>query len=80
MHRHRQFRLDHLREHRHTTKVANHPAKAKAAVRRDARLIAKAKATPAGIIHAPEVQSWLSRVTGRPYTKLTATEIAAALA
>jgi hypothetical protein len=79
MHRHRQFRLDNLRQHRIDTKAANRPAKKKAAERRDVRLAAKAKATPAGVQMAPEVQSWISRIAGRPYSKLSQAEIAAAI-
>ncbi len=79
MHRHRQFRLDHLRDHKIETKLGNRPAKKKAGIRRDARLVAKAKATPAGTLLAPEVQSWISRRVGRPFTKLTQAEITAAI-
>lgn len=80
MHRHRSIRLKNLRQTRLDTRKANAPGKAKAAVRRDARVIAKIKATKAGTGYSAEVQSWLSRKLDKPFTKITADQIKQAIA
>lgn len=80
MHCHRNIRLTNLRAHRKATRAAKAPGKLKARVRQAARIVAKIKATPAGSIHSPEVQSWLAATTGKAYTRLTQDEIAAAIA
>ncbi len=80
MHRHRRIRLDNLAATRISTRASNAPAKVKAAVRRDARVIAKIKATPDGVSLSPEVQSWLSRQVGKAFAKITAADIAAVIA
>lgn len=80
MHCHRNIRLTNLRAHRKATRAAGAPGKIKARVRRDARIIAKIKAAAAGQVHSPEVQSWLAARTGKAYTRLSAADIAAAIA
>ena len=80
MHRHRSIRRANLAAHKIATRAAKAPAKSKARVRLAARAAAAIKATPAGTIHAPWVQSWLARETGQAYTRLSAADIAAVLA
>ncbi|HEX3135130.1 MAG TPA: hypothetical protein VHX44_16315 [Planctomycetota bacterium] len=80
MHRHRSIRLKNLRQTRIDTRKGNAPAKAKAAVRRDARVIAKIKATKAGTGYSAEVQSWLARKLDKPFGKITAEQIKQAIA
>lgn len=80
MHCHRNIRLTNLRAHRKATRAAKAPGKIKARVRRDARIVAKIKAAAVGVVHSPEVQSWLSAATGKAYSRLSAAEIAAAIA
>jgi hypothetical protein len=80
MHRHRRIRLDNLRQTKLDTRAAKAPAKRKARVRKDVRVIAKIKATKAGTGYAAEVQSWLSARLGKPFSKITADEIAKAIA
>lgn len=80
MHVHRNIRLTNLRATKKATRRANAPAKRKAASRRDATIIARIKAAPAGVSFPPAIQSWLSRRTGKPFTKLTPEQIKAAIA
>jgi hypothetical protein len=80
MHRHRRIRLDNLRDTKIATRARKAPGKVKERARRDATIIAKITAAAAGLDHAPEVQSWLSRRTGRPYSRLSREDIAAAIA
>ena len=75
MHRHRRIRLDNLAATKIETRRAAAPGKAKARVRRDARVIAKIKATKTGVGYAAEVQSWLARRLDKPFAKITAAEI-----
>jgi hypothetical protein len=80
MHRHRSIRLNNLRTHKIELRAAKAPAKAKARVRRDARVIAKIKATKAGTGYSAEVQSWLAAKLDKPFSKITAEEIKTAIA
>ncbi len=80
MHRHRRIRLDNLQQTKIDTRAHKRPGKVKARTRRDARVIAKIKATKGGVGYAAEVQSWLSRRLDKPFTKITAEEIAQAIA
>lgn len=77
-HRFRHIRLTRLAASKIETHKVNAPIKAKALVRRDAAALAKIKAQLAaasGI--SADMQSWLSRQIGRPFSKLTAEEISA---
>jgi hypothetical protein len=80
MHRHRRIRLDNLRDTKLETRARKAPGKLKATVRRDARIIAKIKATKPGVGFAAEVESWLSRRLDKPYSAITAEEIVQAIA
>lgn len=80
MHRHRRIRLDNLAQTQIDTRTHKAPAKRKARTRRDARVIAKLKATKAGVGYSAEVQSWLAARTGRAFSRLSADEIAKAIA
>jgi hypothetical protein len=80
MHRHRSIRLANLRQTRIDTRKSKAPGKVKATVRRDARVIAKIKATKAGTGYSAEVQSWLSRKLDKPFGKITAEQIKLAIA
>jgi hypothetical protein len=80
MHRHRRIRLDNLRETKLDTRARKRPGKVKARARRDARVIAKIKGTKGGVGYAAEVQSWLARRLDKPFSKITADEIAQAIA
>jgi hypothetical protein len=80
MHAHRNIRLTNLRATRKATRAAKAPGKIKARARKDVRMIAKIKANPADVVHAAEVQSWLSVRTGKAYSRLSQAEIAAAIA
>jgi hypothetical protein len=80
MHRHRSIRRQRLAAHKIETRARKAPAKVKARGRRDVRIIAKIKATPAGIPYAPEVLSWLAVHLDKPATKITPAEIAAVIA
>ncbi len=76
MHRHRSIRLTNLRATRLETRAANAPAKNKATELRAARhRAALAKAT--GTDLNPAVKSWVAKQVGKPFTKVTAAEIAA---
>jgi hypothetical protein len=77
MHRHRSIRRENLAAHKIETRARKAPAKIAARHRRDARIIAKIKATPAGLAYAPEVQSWLAAQLGKAATKITAAEVTA---
>lgn len=75
MHRHRSIRLTNLRATRIATRKANAPAKSKAADRRAARhRIALTNAT--GTDLNPAVKSWVAKQVGKPFSKVTAEEIA----
>jgi hypothetical protein len=80
MHRHRRIRLDNLRQTKIETRTGSAPGKARARKRRDARIIAKIRATKAGTGYAPEVQSWLSARVGKAFSRISADEIASAIA
>lgn len=80
MHRHRSIRLKNLRQTRIDTRKAKAPGKVKATVRRNARVIAKIKATKAGVGYSAEVQSWLSRKLDKPFGKISADDIKLAIA
>ncbi len=80
MHRHRSIRLENLRTHKTELRAAKAPGKVKARARRDARVIAKIKATKSGTGYAAEVQSWLSARVGKPFAKISADEISKAIA
>ncbi len=80
MHRHRRIRLDNLRDTKIATRAFKKPGKIKARTRRDAKVIAKIKATPAGVGYAAEIQSWLSDLLEKPFTKISAEEIKTAIA
>jgi hypothetical protein len=80
MHRHRSIRLKNLRQTRLDTRAAKAPGKVKATVRRNARVIAKIKATKPGVGYGAEVQSWLSRKLDKPFGKITAEDIKQAIA
>jgi hypothetical protein len=80
MHRHRSIRRERLAEHKLETRARKAPAKVALRARRDIRAVAAVKATAAGTAHAPWVQSWLSATVGKPYGKLSAADIAAAVA
>ena len=80
MHRHRRIRLDNLRDTKLATRAFKAPGKVKARTRRDAKVIAKIKATPAGVGYAAEVQSWLAALLEKPFTRISAEEISAAIA
>lgn len=80
MHRHRSIRRANLAKTKAATRKAKAPGKAKARVRRDARVIAKIKATKAGTGYSAEVQSWLAAKLDKPFGKITADEIKGAIA
>ena len=80
MHRHRRIRLDNLRDTKIATRKFKAPGKVKARTRRDANVIAKIKATAEGTGYGAEVQSWLAAQVGKPFTKISAEEIKAAIA
>ena len=80
MHRHRSIRRENLAAHKIATRKRKAPGKVKARDRRDARIVAKIKATPAGLAYAPEVQSWIALQLGKPAAKATAADIAAVTA
>ena len=80
MHRHRKIRLARLAEHKISTRHRKAPHKIKARTGRDARVIAKIKATVSANGYAPEVQSWLSLKAGKSFSRLTPAEIAKATA
>ena len=80
MHRHRAIRLGNLRAHRIELRASKAPAKFKAGVRRDARIVAKIKATAPGVPYSPEVQSWIAVQLGKPTYKASVEEIQALLA
>ena len=80
MHRHRNIRLTNLRAHKKATRLRKGPSKVKARARRDLSIIAKIRATAAGTGFSGEVQSWLSRQLGKPFSKITADEIKLAIA
>jgi hypothetical protein len=80
MHRHRKIRLARLAEHKISTRHRKAPHKVKARTCRDARIVAKIKATIVADGYAPEVQSWLSRKTGKSFAKLSPADIAKATA
>ncbi|MBA2481458.1 MAG: hypothetical protein H0V44_12410 [Planctomycetes bacterium] len=80
MHRHRRIRLDNLSATKIETRERKRPHKVKARTRRDARVIAKIKATKSGVGYAAEVQSWLSRRLDKPFSKITSEEIAQTIA
>lgn len=80
MHRHRSIRRENLAAHKIETRKRKAPAKSKARDRRDVRIMAKIKATPAGTAYAPDVQSWLAARLDKPATKITADDIKAIFA
>jgi len=80
MHRHRAIRLGNLRAHRTNLRASKAPAKHKANVRRDARIVAKIKSTAAGVPYSAEVQSWIAEQLGKPTYKASPDEIAALIA
>jgi hypothetical protein len=80
MHRHRSIRRANLAATKAATRKAKAPGKAKARVRRDARVIAKIKATKAGTGYSAEVQSWLATKLEKPFSKITADEIKTVIA
>jgi hypothetical protein len=80
MHRHRKIRLARLAEHKISTRHRKAPHKVKARSGRDGRIIAKIKSSVPANGYSPEVQSWLSRKIGKPFSKLTPAEIAKATA
>lgn len=80
MHRHRSIRRANLAAHKIATKARKAPSKASARVRREARVIAKIKATPAGTAYAPEVQSWLAVRLEKAASKITPADIKSVLA
>ena len=71
----RKTRLDSRRDNQKITRRKNGAWKNKERARRDARMAAKAKATPADSSYAPDVQSWLSRQLSKPFSKISADEI-----
>lgn len=79
MHRHRSIRRENLAAHKIATKARKAPAKAKARELRAVRIIAKIKATKAGLAYAPEVQTWIAGELGKPVSKATPAEIKALL-
>lgn len=79
MHRHRKIRLANLAATKIATRRAKAPAKRGARARRDERIIAKIKATPKGVGYSAEVQSWLAQRLDKPFTRITAAEIATAV-
>ena len=80
MHRHRRIRLDNLAQTKIDTRKAKAPGKVRARTLRDARVIAKIKATKSGTGYAAEIQSWLSRKIDKPFSRITADEIAKTIA
>ncbi len=80
MHRHRSIRRANLAAHKISTRKRKAPAKASARVRREANIIAKIKATPAGTPYAPEVQNWLSARLEKSVCKITAADVKSVLA
>lgn len=80
MHRHRSIRRANLAAHKIATKARKAPAKASARVRREARVIAKIKATPAGTAYSAEVQSWLAVRLEKAASKITPADIKSVLA
>ncbi len=82
LHRYRQIRIESQREINRQTRIDSAPGKVKARDRRDANIVAKIKALGTAPAHgySPEVQSWLSRQIGKPFAKVTAQDIAAAIA
>lgn len=80
MHRHRSIRRANLAAHKIATRARKAPAKAAARVRREARVIAKIKSTPAGVAYSPEVQSWLAVRLDKAASKITAADIKTILA
>ncbi len=79
MHRHRSIRRENLAEHKLATRPRKAPANAALRVRKAPRAAAAVRATPAGTPHAPWLQSWLAATVGKPYSKLSAADIAAAV-
>lgn len=75
MHRHRSIRRANLAAHKIATRKRKAPAKASARVRREVRILAKIKATPAGTAYAPEVQSWLAVRLDKQASKITSADI-----
>jgi hypothetical protein len=80
MHRHRKIRLANLAATKIATRRAKAPGKLGARARRAARIVAKIKATPAGSGYSAEIQSWLSAMLKKPFSRISADEIAAVTA
>lgn len=80
-HRFRNLRLKGEQKIQASTKAYNAPLTRKESARRDVRIKALAKAQlDAGKPLSATAQSWVSRQAGRPFTKLTAEQVAKTLA
>ena len=74
--RFRQVRLDSTRDRKLQTRSDNAPRKVAERERRDARIIAKIKATKGGD-YAPEVKSWITARTGKLWRQVKPADIKA---
>ena len=74
--RFRQVRLDGTALSKKLTRAANAPRKVAERERRDAKIIAKIKATKGGD-YAPEVQSWITARTGKLWRQVKPADIKA---
>ena len=75
----RRVRLDHRLHLQSVSRARNGRIKRKEAERRNARIIAKIQNTPEGLEYSPEVKSWLATHVGKPFSKITADDIKAAI-
>ncbi|HAT11019.1 MAG TPA: hypothetical protein DCS97_10590 [Planctomycetes bacterium] len=79
-HRYRHRRLEGEKKNRAVVKAYNAPSTVKETARRDVRVKALIKAQlAAGKPLSATAQSWVARQVGRPFTKLTAEQIAKAI-
>ena len=78
-HRFRQVRLDSTAARKKQTRRENAPAKAAERERRDARIIAKIKATKGGD-YAPEVKSWITARLEKQWRQVKPEDIKALVA
>jgi len=79
-HRYRHRRREGEKKNRAVVKAYNAPSTVKETARRDVRVKALIKAQlAAGKPLSATAQSWVARQVGRPFTKLTAEQIAKAI-
>lgn len=80
-HRYRHRRLLGEQQIKAKSEAANAPRKAKEGARRETRMVALIKAQlAAGKPLSAAAQSWVSAKAGRPFTKLTAEQVAKTVA